>query len=162
MPEVEQIALERLSLKQLFGMLSVGQVRAVIGVASTLIAGIFVLGMGVNEIRLAAKLDGMITKIEHQGKISSLEQKLEQEYYKQLQQQETNFDPVRKENKLFTLQIEFLEHSHAYLNARIKGKEGELNGDWVDEVKDSRTLFALTLKRMYKDGDRTLQKAEGY
>lgn len=162
MSEDKNITPEKLSLKQLCGMLTVGQTRAIIVAIIAVIGGAFGGGMWVNEIRLAhtynSQLEEMVTPGRHEKEIDGLKQS----HAAEIQSQAKQFEEIANENKRYTLQIEFLERCHAYLNARIKGRESELNNDSLDAVEDARKQFVLTLKRMYKDGDRSLQKKDGY
>lgn len=164
---------EKLSLRQLFGMLTVGQARAVVVATIGLIGGVFAAGMWVNELRIAhsyqTRIDSMITQEKHDETISSLKEEhkkqvatLTADHEKEMNAVKTAKAAIEDEVQQVTLQIEYLERCHAYLNARIKGRENYLNNDSDDDVDGARKQFALTLRRMYKDGDRTLQKKDGY
>lgn len=164
---------DQLSLKQLFGMLTAGQARAVAVATIGLVGGVFAAGMWVNEIRIAhsyhTRIDSMITKENCDRNVSSLKEEQEKQVATLTADHEKEMIAIRTakaaiEDKVqqFTLQIEYLERCHAYLNARIKGREDNLNNDSDDDVGGARKQFTLTLRRMYKDGDRTLQKQAGY
>jgi len=66
----------------------------------------------------------------------------------------------KKESQL-RQQIEFLERSLSYINARIKGKENQLNNTG-ELVMGARKQFAVMLERMYMGGDLDSQRAKGY
>lgn len=145
MSEDKKVTPAELSLKQLLGILSVGQLRAIIGIIVVLVGGSFGFGMLVNEVRTTSALDTARSKLDTaQSDLDTAQSKLD------------------TAEKRYTLQIEFLERSYAYLNARIKGKEDALNDDSNGVINDARFQFASTLERMYKGGDRNLQKADGY
>ena len=150
----EEPTLEKLSLKQLFGMLTVAQARTIIIAIIGIIGSAFYAGELVNEIRIKSS---HLTQDQHDKILTNvtIEHKI------QLQGEIKTREVIMKENQRYTLQIEFLERSHAYLNARIKGRENGLN-NYSNNVNESRKLFILTLRRMYKEGDRSLQKSEGY
>ncbi len=130
MMENAPIEPEKLSLRVLLGMLSVGQLWKVMGAVIFVIVGAFGFGVWVVETF-------------------------------QLKPTSEELRDVKIENEQFVQQIEFLERSLSYLNARIKDKEDRLNntGQLVD---GARKQFILMLKRMYKGGDVNLQKDEGY
>ena len=45
-----------------------------------------------------------------------------------------------------------MDDYYAYVNARIVGHEGELTGDWDENVKEKQRQFARTLKRLKEEG----------
>lgn len=162
MPVEEHNTPDKLTLKQLVGMITAGQARAVIIATVGLIGVVFAAGMWVNELRIAhsyqSKIDSMMTQEQYDKDIAALAGKHEE----QLSEVEAENDKLITQVKRYTLQIEFLERCHAYVNARIKGRENSLNNDSDDAVNGSRKQFAMTLQRMYKEGDRSLQNKDGY
>ena len=154
MPDETHMEPNKISLKRLTGMLSLGQLWAVIVALIAMIGGAFGFGMFVNELRLEysyqSKLTGAIAAAETMVKDS-----VSEEYERRIQ-------GLNKENKEHVLQIEFLERSLSYLIARIRGHEDRLNTGSDELVADTRKQFAHMLNRLYKDGDKNLQRLEGY
>lgn len=169
----ENITPEKMSLKQLFGMLTTGQARAVVVATIGLIGGVFAAGMWVNEIRIAhsyqSRIASMITQEQHDKDVALLVADHDKKVAKLTTENDEQLNAIKAENRTlvaeierYTLQVEFLERCHAYINARIKGRENVLNNDSDDHVESARKQFAMTLRRMYKEGDRSVQKKDGY
>jgi len=164
---------DKMTLKHLVGMLTAGQARAIVIGAVGMIGAVFAAGMWVNELRIVhsyqSKLELMITQEQHEKDVIALTgqhnkriQSLTEEHAAELSDANAKNDKLIAQVKTYTLQIEFLERCHAYLYARIKGREDSLNNDSDDAVNGSRKQFAITLRRMYKEGDRSIQKKDGY
>ncbi|MFQ6027710.1 MAG: hypothetical protein ACE5Q6_09480 [Dehalococcoidia bacterium] len=137
MSDESRLELDKIPLKRLIGMLSVGQLWAVIVALFTVIVVAFSFGVFINELRLNT-YESRLTEAENRG------------------------DELQNQNERYVVQIEFLERSVNYLNARTRGRENELNNDSDDRVALTSELFATTLQRLYKNGDTTLQIADGY
>ncbi len=145
----------KLTIAQLLANLTAGQVSKLIAAAVTVFVVAFAVGVWTQDMRLArasqAKEANIIAITTHDRLMSDL-----------AESHQLELASVVADNARLALQVEFLERCHAYLNARIEGKEDSLNGDWSENVSNARKQFAQALDRLYKRGDPNAQKAEGY
>jgi hypothetical protein len=147
---------EKLTVKQLIGMATPAQLRALLVTLIALVCGVFTLGMWVNQVRLEHKFAQDLDA----GVKSEVESKTS-EFNSRLEAAKAETDAVRKEERRHTQQVEFLERCCGFLGASVKGKETLFNTTGPD-VMLAKKQFVLMLQRMYHGGDVNLQKAEGY
>ncbi len=149
MSDLRNVDPEKITVKQLVGMLTPSQFRACAAALIAVICGVFAFGAWVNQVRLEHKFSRDV-----QSELSTAVEKKTKEFNGRI-------EDLRKETSRQVLQIEFLERRYSYLYARVKDRKHLLDVS-NPIVENARKQFAMMLQRMYKGGDVNKQKEEGY